>query len=183
MSWKGYLSLGAVGLGLFAGAAVAAEPVPVQKMEGVVHGFLVLRSESGEVLADGDLVQVPRRDGGIDSRLSFRFRDGSVHDERLFFTQKQVLRLEDYHLVQKGPSFPAADRGYDESRRGSVQGSPHERGRDRSGGSRGNARASRRCLQRDVLHITEERRGAEDGEHGRVHARAADGESRSHLSR
>ncbi len=105
MSWKLYLSLGVVGLALFA-AAVAADPVPVQKMEGVVHGFLVLRSESGEVLADGDLVQVPRRDGGIDSRLSFRFRDGSVHDERLFFTQKRVLRLEDYHLVQKGPSFP-----------------------------------------------------------------------------
>jgi hypothetical protein len=95
----------AIALTLFAGS-LAAEPVRVQKMEGVVHGFLVLRSPGGEVLADGDLVQVPKQ-GGIESRLTFRFRDGSVHDERVFFSQKDVLRLETYHLVQKGPSFPA----------------------------------------------------------------------------
>jgi hypothetical protein len=94
-----------IGLALLSSLA-AAEPVPVRKMEGVVHGFLVLRSEGGEVLADGDLVQVPRR-AGIDSRLTFRFRDGSLHDERVVFSQKKVLRLESYHLVQKGPSFPA----------------------------------------------------------------------------
>jgi hypothetical protein len=75
-------------------------------MEGVVHGFLVLRSVGGEILADGDLVQVPRREG-IDSRLTFRFRDGSLHDERVVFSQNKVLRLERYHLVQKGPSFPS----------------------------------------------------------------------------
>jgi hypothetical protein len=92
-------------LALWLAASAAADPVAVQRLEGVVHGFLVLRSEAGEVLADGDLVQVPRK-GGIDSRLTFRFRDGSVHDERVFFTQDRVLRLESYHLVQKGPSFP-----------------------------------------------------------------------------
>ncbi len=97
----------AVGLSiaLVVGRSAAADPVEVRKMEGVVHGFLVLRSEGGEVLADGDLIQVPRK-GGIDSRLTFRFRDGSVYDERVFFTQDRVLRLESYHLVQKGPSFP-----------------------------------------------------------------------------
>jgi hypothetical protein len=94
-----------IGLVLLSSLA-AAEPVPARKMEGVVHGFLVLRSEGGEVLADGDLVQVPRPEG-IDSRLTFRFRDGSLHDERVVFSQKKVLRLESYHLVQKGPSFPA----------------------------------------------------------------------------
>jgi hypothetical protein len=92
-------------LGAHASGA-AAEPVRVQKMEGVVHGFLVLRSHGGEVIADGDLVQVPKR-GGIESRLTFRFRDGSLHDESVFFSQKDVLRLESYHLVQKGPSFPS----------------------------------------------------------------------------
>ncbi len=86
-------------------ARAAADPVAVRKMEGVVHGFLVLRSEGGEVLAEGDLIQVPRQ-RGIDSRLTFRFRDGSVHDERLYFTQEGVFRLESYHLLQKGPSFP-----------------------------------------------------------------------------
>ncbi len=82
-----------------------AEPIPVKKMEGVVHGFLVLRSLDGKVLAEGDLVQVPER-GRIESRLTFRFRDGSIHDERVNFTQDRVFLLESYHLVQRGPSFP-----------------------------------------------------------------------------
>jgi hypothetical protein len=89
------------------GGSAGAEPIPVQKPEGVVHGFLVLRSPDGEVLADGDLIQVPIR-GRIESRLTFRFRDGSLHDERLSFSQDGVFRLESYHLVQKGPSFPDA---------------------------------------------------------------------------
>jgi hypothetical protein len=86
-------------------AGARAEPVPVQKTEGVVHGFLVLRSLQGDVLADGDLIQVPRR-GRIESRLTFRFRDGSIHDERVAFTQDRVFLLESYRLLQKGPSFP-----------------------------------------------------------------------------
>lgn len=96
-----------VGMALSAaiGAHAAAEPIPVHKREGVVHGFLVLRSLEGEVLAEGDLVQVPKPER-IESRLVFRFRDGSVHDERLAFSQDRVFRLESYHLVQKGPSFP-----------------------------------------------------------------------------
>jgi hypothetical protein len=60
-------------------AGAMAEPIPVKKMEGVVHGFLVLRSLGGKVLAEGDLVQVPQR-GRIESRLTFRFRDGSIQD-------------------------------------------------------------------------------------------------------
>jgi hypothetical protein len=86
-------------------ASARAEPIPVQKMEGVVHGFLVLRSLEGDLLAEGDLIQVPRR-GRIESRLTFRFRDGSIHDEQVIFSQERVFLLESYHLVQKGPSFP-----------------------------------------------------------------------------
>jgi hypothetical protein len=102
---RGRFAIG-VTLGLVLAGSVWAEPIRVRKTEGVVHGFLVLRSLGGEVLADGDLVQVPKREG-IDSRLTFRFRDGSLHDERVFFSQKEVLRLESYHLIQKGPSFPS----------------------------------------------------------------------------
>jgi hypothetical protein len=83
----------------------AAEPIAVHKTEGVVHGFLLLRSLDGDLLADGDLIQVPRQ-GRIESRLTFRFRDGSLYDERVIFTQERVFLLESYHLVQKGPSFP-----------------------------------------------------------------------------
>lgn len=101
------LLLAGLVLSLALTAGAGAEPIPVQKPEGVVHGFLVLRSLDGEVLADGDLIQVPVQ-GRIESRLAFRFRDGSVHDERLSFSQDRVFRLERYHLVQKGPSFPEA---------------------------------------------------------------------------
>ena len=38
--------------------------------------------------------------------LVFRFKDGSVDEERTIFSQRGDLRLITYHLVQKGPSFP-----------------------------------------------------------------------------
>jgi len=38
--------------------------------------------------------------------LVFRFKDGSVDEERTIFSQRSDLRLITYHLVQKGPSFP-----------------------------------------------------------------------------
>jgi hypothetical protein len=38
--------------------------------------------------------------------LVFRFKDGSVDEERTVFSQRGDLRLIAYHLVQKGPSFP-----------------------------------------------------------------------------
>lgn len=92
-------------LGLTLSTIAGAEPVRVVKKEGVVHGFLVLRSASGEVIADGDLLQVPHGKT-IDSRLVFHFRDGSLHDERVVFAQEDAFELVSYHLVQKGPSFP-----------------------------------------------------------------------------
>ena len=85
--------------------ALAAEPVAVRHTEGIVHGFLVLRTLEGAAIADGELVQTARGDR-VTSRLSFRFKDGSVHEETAVFTQRQQFRLVSDHLVQKGPSFP-----------------------------------------------------------------------------
>lgn len=82
-----------------------AEPVAVRYPEGVVHGFLVLRTLEGRTLADGDLVQVARG-AQITARVTFRFRDGSLHDEAAVFTQRDRFRLVSYRLVQKGKSFP-----------------------------------------------------------------------------
>jgi len=82
-----------------------AEPVAVRYPEGVVHGFLVLRTLEGRTLADGDLVQVARG-AQITARVTFRFRDGSLHDETGVFTQREHFRLVSYRLVQKGKSFP-----------------------------------------------------------------------------
>jgi hypothetical protein len=84
-----------------------AEPVAVRHAEGLVHGFLSLRSPDGKLLASGDLIQRANGDR-VTSRLVFRFKDGSTHDETAVFRQRgQFLLLSD-HLVQKGPAFERA---------------------------------------------------------------------------
>jgi hypothetical protein len=72
--------------------AMSAGPVAVRQAEGLVHGFLVLRTLAGDTLADGDLIQVARGDR-VTSRLVFRFKDGSVHDETAVFSQRRNFRL------------------------------------------------------------------------------------------
>jgi hypothetical protein len=83
-----------------------ADPVAVRFAEGVTRGFPVLRSLTGDKLAQGDLVQIPRGDEVVESRLVFRFRNGSLYDERVVFSQRHVFTLLSYRLVQRGPSFP-----------------------------------------------------------------------------
>lgn len=92
-----------------------AQPVPVRFTEGVARGFPVLRGPDGERLAHGDLVQVARGDR-VENRMVFHFKDGSVYDERVVFSQNGVFTLHAYSLVQRGPSFPESleahvDRG------------------------------------------------------------------------
>jgi len=82
-----------------------ADPVAVKFTEGVTHAFPVLRSVSGEKLAQGELVQIPRGDR-VENRLTFRFRDGSVYDERVVFSQRDTFTLMLYQILQKGPAFP-----------------------------------------------------------------------------
>jgi len=73
-------------------AAASAAPVAVRVPESASHGFLVLRGANGDVLAHGEFVQAPKGQR-IESRLTFRFKDGS---------------LMTYHHVQRGPSFSGA---------------------------------------------------------------------------
>ncbi|HXH83904.1 MAG TPA: hypothetical protein VNN07_13400 [Candidatus Tectomicrobia bacterium] len=83
-----------------------AEPIAVHHTEGVARGFPVLKSLDGEVLARGDLSQVPHGDR-VESRLVFRFTDGSLYDEAVTFSQGSgVFTLLRYRIVQRGPSFP-----------------------------------------------------------------------------
>jgi len=93
--------------------------VPVRWAEGTVHGFLELRSQAGELLARGDLLQVPR-DSDVESRLVFHFADSSEFRETVTFTQHQVFRLERYQLVQRGKAF-AADLDVTLSRSGDYE--------------------------------------------------------------
>lgn len=84
---------------------LAAAPVPVRFVEGAMHGFFVLRTVNGALIASGDLLQVGRG-GEVESRMVFRFKDGSVFDETVVFTQQRVFTLQSYRLVQRGPVFP-----------------------------------------------------------------------------
>jgi hypothetical protein len=86
------------------GTAAAAE-VPVRFAEGVLHGFLVLRSADGTQVAQGDLLQVAR-DGSVTGRTVFRFGDGSLFEETVVFTQQRVFLMQSYRLITRGPAFP-----------------------------------------------------------------------------
>jgi hypothetical protein len=83
----------------------AAEVIPVRFSEGVARGFPVLRTTDGTKLAQGDLTQIAHGDR-VESRLVFRFTDGSLYDETVVFSQDGTFRLLDYRIVQHGPSFP-----------------------------------------------------------------------------
>jgi hypothetical protein len=92
-----------------------AEPIAVRWAEGPTYGLVALSSLGGEVLADGELIQTVKRHS-VESQLTFRFKDGSLHDEVVVFTQDKVFRLVSYRLTQRGPTFPddmevAFDRG------------------------------------------------------------------------
>ena len=82
-----------------------AAPLVVRFPEGVARGFPVLRSLAGEPLAAGELSQVARGNL-VQSHLVFRFHDGSLYEETVVFSQRDVFTLEAYRLVQRGPSFP-----------------------------------------------------------------------------
>ena len=90
---------------LAARTAFPRDQVPVRHVEGLVHGFLVLRALDGTRLADGDLFQ-EAHGANVTARAAFRFRDGSRHVETAVFEQRRTFRLLTDHLVQSGPSFP-----------------------------------------------------------------------------
>jgi len=92
------------GVALIGPSSSPAEPVAVAHSEGLTHGFLALRNLEGTVLADGDLVQ-SSSGNRVTTRLIFRFKDGSRHDETTVYTQRKAFRLVSNHVVEKGPAF------------------------------------------------------------------------------
>jgi hypothetical protein len=91
-------------LALLAPTPSPAEPIAVAHREGLAHGFLSLRALDGTALADGDLIQTSRGDR-VTTRIRFRFRDGSTHDDTSVYTQRGRFRFVSNHVVQKGPAF------------------------------------------------------------------------------
>jgi hypothetical protein len=79
--------------------------VSVRYREGTARGFLVLRSETGGILASGEFSQIPRGDT-VKLRLVFHFRDGSLDDDTAVYAQKSTFRLITDRHIQRGRSFP-----------------------------------------------------------------------------
>ena len=94
-----------VGAGGGSPVQLSADTVSVRYTEGVVHGFLALRTLEGKTIADGDLIQRAQGDR-VTSQLVFHFKDGSLNDETAVYSQRGEFRLVSDHLVQKGPTFP-----------------------------------------------------------------------------
>ena len=83
---------------------LSQSPVTVAYTEGVVHGFLVLSTLDGKALAEGDVTQFARGDR-LTSHTILRFKDGSINEETVVFSQRRTFRLISDHQVQKGPAF------------------------------------------------------------------------------
>ena len=112
------LRLAGLFLAIFVLTPTGAEStaVPVRFPEGLTHGFLLVRSAAGDIVGQGELTQLVKEGGVTESRLVFRFKDGSLHDEKVAFSQQRVFTLIRYQLTQRGPSFPeqmevVVDRG------------------------------------------------------------------------
>lgn len=105
-----------MGLAALAYSSADAAPIEVRFPEGVTHGFLLVRSHAGDVIGEGEMTQGVKEGDLVESQLVFRFKDGSLHDEKVAFSQQRVFTLISYRLVQRGPSFPdqldiSIDRG------------------------------------------------------------------------
>lgn len=100
LAWMAAWSLGTV-----VSASAQDAQIAARRVDGTLHAYLVMRNESGQVLASGDLVQVVRR-SRVTNHLVFHFKDGSIDDETTIFTQRGVFHLVSDHHIQKGPFFP-----------------------------------------------------------------------------
>jgi hypothetical protein len=93
-------------LGVLSGCTtVQISPVEVRYQEGVAEGFVTVSSLDGKKLGEGEVTQLAAGLDRVAGRLSLRFIDGSLHDERVVFSQKGQFKLVNYTLVQQGPSF------------------------------------------------------------------------------
>ena len=86
-------------------AGARADSVHVRHVEGLVHGFLVLRDDGGKIIARGDLEQSAGA-ASVTSRLTFHFSDGSLYDETAVFSQRTTFKLIRDRMREHGPSFP-----------------------------------------------------------------------------
>ena len=101
----GRLAALAAGFVLLGANRDPGEAVAVRFPEGITHGFLTVSTLDGKRLGDGDVIQTARGDQ-VTNRTVLQFKDGSVQEETVVYSQKGRFQLVSDHLTQKGPSFP-----------------------------------------------------------------------------
>lgn len=100
--------LGAITL-LFAVAGFTlpanAEAIAPRQAEGLIHGFVTVRTLDGKRIADGEVTQ---RTAGkqLTLRVDLRFLDGSRHDDTVKYEAAGHIKVIEERLIQKGPTFP-----------------------------------------------------------------------------
>jgi hypothetical protein len=106
--WQRVLAFALVCAAAVAICALRAAPqVVVAHPQGLLHGWLVVRSEDGEAIADGELTQIARGER-VTVRMVLRFKDGSLQEETTEYSQRGRLILVSDHMIQKGPAFKHA---------------------------------------------------------------------------
>src|SRR5438309_6408934 len=78
--------------------ALLSEQVPVRYAEGLMHGFLALRTLEGKLLANGEMTQAAQGDR-VKDNLIFHFSDGSIYEDTTTFSQRGNFRLLSDHVV------------------------------------------------------------------------------------
>src|SRR5438094_4221540 len=91
---------------------LTAEQVPVRHKEGLMHGFLALRTLEGKKLADGEMTQVTEGDRLTDD-LIFRFKDGSIYEDKDRIHSERKLPTFERSPREEGTVIQTADGNID----------------------------------------------------------------------
>jgi hypothetical protein len=105
---------------LLAASILRADDVLVRHHQGALRGFLILRTTDGAMIADGEASQ-EASGGRVTAKTQFHFKDGSTYEETAIFSQSKSFRLQTYHLIQRGPSFPNPVEVFIDCVRGQVE--------------------------------------------------------------
>lgn len=97
-------SLVAALLAIVLGAAAQAKQISVKHIQRPMHRSMVVRSETGKIIANCEFSQVVHGDE-VTMRLIYHFVDGSVDDETTTYRQQGTFQLIRDHHIQKGPFF------------------------------------------------------------------------------
>ena len=100
-------------------ALTCADQVRVRYNEGLTRGFMALRTEDGQKIAEGESSQIVKN-GVVTAHQVFHFDDGSLYDDVTTFTQRGTFHLLTDHMIQKGPAFPTQMESWLDTRSGQV---------------------------------------------------------------